>query len=208
MRHDFPRANGRAPCTAAPGLDGLVLAGGRSTRFGSDKRLALFGDEELIRRAVRRLATLATGTVFVATGPRRERLPGTAGAVVIADAPAGRGPLGGIAAGLERSSHGLLVLGCDLPLVSLATLSRVASAGRATDRPAAVRSARGWEPLVAYWPRRVYKQVRAAIDAGRLAPHALLDALAAVAVAGVRPAELSNVNTRDDLARAAAESSR
>ena len=37
---------------------------------------------------------------------------------------------------------------------------------------------------------------------------ALLDALAAVAVAGVRPAELSNVNTRDDLERAAAESSR
>ena len=68
-----------------------------------------------------------------------------------------------------------------------------------------MRSLRGWEPLVAYWPRRVYKQVRAAITAGRLAPHVLLESLGAVAVTGVDSAELINVNTRADLERAAAE---
>lgn len=31
---------------------GLVLAGGRSTRFGSDKALALLGDKTLLERAV------------------------------------------------------------------------------------------------------------------------------------------------------------
>ena len=186
-------------------IDAVVLAGGRSTRFGSDKRLALFGREELVRRAVGKVSGLVNGTVFVATGPRREHLPGTGRAVVIADSPPGRGPLGGIAAALERSANGVLVLGCDLPLVSAATLRRVVLAAAAADNAAAVRSRTGWEPLVAYWPRRVYRLVRAAIAAGRLAPHALLDSLGAVAVAGVRPLELINVNTPADFERAAAE---
>lgn len=189
-------------------VDGLVLAGGRSTRFGSDKRLAIFCREELIRRAVAKVGAVVTGTVYVATGPRRERLPGTGRAVVIRDAPPGRGPMGGIAAALERSVNGVLVLGCDLPLLSNATLVRVVRAAKAADRPAAVRSMRGWEPLVAYWPRSVYKQVRAAIAAGRLAPHALLDSLGAVAVTGLDPEELINVNTRADLERALATTRR
>ena len=187
-------------------VDAVVLAGGRSTRFGSDKRIALFCREELIRRAVKKVSGVVTGTVFVATGPRREHLPGTGRTVVITDSPPGRGPMGGIAAALERSATGVLVLGCDLPLVSPATLVRVLRAAQVTNAPVAVRSMRGWEPLVAYWPRRVYKLVRAAITAGRLAPHTLLDSLGTVPVTGLDPAELINVNTRADLERAVAES--
>jgi molybdopterin-guanine dinucleotide biosynthesis protein A len=185
-------------------LDGLVVAGGRSRRFGADKRLAVVGGEEMIRRAVRTLRAVVGGTVFVATGAKRERLPGTARAVVVVDEPSGRGPLGGIAAALRRSRIGVVVLGCDLPFVRPATLARVAAAGLAAHRPAAVRSARGWEPLVAYWPVPVYKHVRAALEQGALAPHELLDRLGAVAVTGIAAGELHNVNTREDFQRATA----
>jgi molybdopterin-guanine dinucleotide biosynthesis protein A len=185
-------------------VDGLVVAGGRSQRFGTDKRVAVLRGEELIRRAVRTLRAAVGGAVFVATGRKRERLPGTARAVVIVDEPPGRGPLGGIAAALRRAHVGVVVLGCDLPFVRPTTLERVAAAGLAAGRPAAVRSARGWEPLVAYWPAPVYKHVRAALEQGALAPHELLDRLGAVAVTGVAPGELHNVNTREDLQRAAA----
>jgi molybdopterin-guanine dinucleotide biosynthesis protein A len=163
--------------------------------------------EEMIRRAVRTVGSVASGTVFVATGARRQRLPGTARTVCIADSPPGRGPLGGIAAALGRTrADGIVVLGCDLPLVRAATLGRVARAGLAAGRPAAVRSARGWEPLVAYWPRAVYKQVRAALWARASAPHELLEQLGAIAIVGVEPEELLNVNTRADLERAAKSS--
>ena len=40
-------------------IDGLVLAGGRSRRFGSDKRIALFDGDELVRLATRKLARCA-----------------------------------------------------------------------------------------------------------------------------------------------------
>jgi molybdopterin-guanine dinucleotide biosynthesis protein A len=156
----------------------------------------------MVRRAVSTVRCAVNGTVYVATGARPQRLPGTAGAVCIADWPPGRGPLGGIAAALARThAAGVLVLGCDLPLVGRATLLRVAAAGLASGRAAAVRSARGWEPLVAYWPRAVYKQVRNALWSGAWAPYALLDRLGALSVTGVDPRELVNVNTRADLAR-------
>jgi molybdopterin-guanine dinucleotide biosynthesis protein A len=169
--------------------------------------VAKFRGEELVRRAVATLAQVADGVLFVATGPRRERLPGTAAAVCIADAPPHRGPLGGIAAALERTrGAGIVVLACDLPLVRPQTLREVVRVGRSADRPAAVRSAGGWEPLIAYWPRWVYKLVRAALWRGSLAPHQLLDRLGALGVGGVDPVELRNVNTPADLDKASSAS--
>jgi molybdopterin-guanine dinucleotide biosynthesis protein A len=96
-----------------------------------------------------------------------------------------------------------VALGCDLPLVRVSTLQRVARAGMAVDRPAAVYGPCGWEPLVAYWPRAVYNQLRAALACRQLALHELLDRLGAVAVTGVERSELCNVNTPADLEKAA-----
>jgi molybdopterin-guanine dinucleotide biosynthesis protein A len=180
-------------------IDGLVLAGGRSQRFGSDKRLARVGGQELVRRAVSKVLRAVSGTVFVATGTRAERLPGTARAIVIRDAPPNRGPLGGIAAGLERTTVGIVVLACDLPFVRPQTLHAVAASGRRAGRPAAVRRLAGWEPLVAYYPRSVLKDVRAAIHQGALAPHRLLEKLGAVPVAANDDEEFRNINTTADL---------
>ena len=185
-------------------VDALVLAGGRSRRFGSDKRLARLGRDELVRNAVRRVRQAVDGRVFVATGRRRERLPGTASTIVVADRPAGKGPLGGIAAALELAAVGVVVLACDVPRVRPATLRRLAAVGRRLDRPVAVRGGRGWEPLVAYYPAWMLNHVRAAIRAGALAPHRLLDACAAVALAA-SPQELGNVNTTADLAAMSGE---
>jgi molybdopterin-guanine dinucleotide biosynthesis protein A len=179
-------------------FDGLLLAGGRSRRFGSDKRLALVGDEPMVARAARTLRMAANGTIFVATGERRELLPGTAQGTILRDEPPGSGPLGGIAAALARTSTGVLVLACDLPFVKASLLRTVALAGLRLRRPSAARTARGWEPLVAYYPREALNDVRAAISQGRLALHELLDRLRAVPVAAGGE-QLRNVNRREDL---------
>ena len=73
---------------------GAVLAGGQSTRFGSDKALAVLGGQSLIERAVEALARWCDKVVIVGreTGPAR----------CIPDWPApGMGPLAGIAAALR-----------------------------------------------------------------------------------------------------------
>ena len=79
---------------------GIVLAGGLSRRFGSDKALALADGIALINRAI---ATLSTSCDEVLVTGRAE-----APVPVLADWPRScMGPLGGVAAGLRHGkAHG------------------------------------------------------------------------------------------------------
>ena len=183
-------------------IDGLVLAGGRSRRFGSDKRLALFDGAELVRLAIAKLTVVVDGALYLGTGSRRERLPGTGRAIAIADEPPGSGPLGGIGAALRRTQHGVIVLACDIPLVRASTLERLARIARAGGKAAALRSARGWEPLVAWYPRGALHVVESALRSGRPTPWAVLERLGALPLPVTDADEVINVNTPDDLARA------
>ncbi|MBA4356013.1 MAG: molybdenum cofactor guanylyltransferase, partial [Novosphingobium sp.] len=75
---------------------GAVLAGGQSTRFGSDKALAELGGRTLLARAVEALEGMCDAVVVIG----RETAP----APTLPDWPrAGMGPLGGIAAALHHA---------------------------------------------------------------------------------------------------------
>jgi molybdopterin-guanine dinucleotide biosynthesis protein A len=105
---------------------GAVLAGGRSTRFGSDKARALWNGRPLIDHVLDRLAMVAS-TVIVCG----RRLPG---ATSIADRPASDlGPLGGLNAALHfAAANGfecVISAPCDAPLLDDALLSLLRSAG-------------------------------------------------------------------------------
>jgi molybdopterin-guanine dinucleotide biosynthesis protein A len=180
-------------------IDGLVLAGGRSRRFGSDKRFALFDGAELVRLALTKLARVVDGTLYIGTGPRRERLPGAERAVALADEPPARGPLGGIAAALRRTRSGIVVLACDLPLVSVGTLERLARVARGGGKAAALRGKMGWEPLVAWYPRSALHVVESALRSGRPMPWMVLERLGALPLPVHNADEVINVNTPDDL---------
>jgi molybdopterin-guanine dinucleotide biosynthesis protein A len=178
-----------------------VLAGGRSRRFGSDKRLASFRDETMVASACRRVSMVVDGILIAATGHRVVALPGTSRGIIVRDDPPGRGPLGGLSAALARCAFGAVVLAVDQPLVRVATLARLVSVGRITGSPAAVRTRAGWEPLVAFYPRSALNDVRAALSQGSLALHVLLDRWPTVAVEPIDVRELCNVNTRNELTR-------
>jgi molybdenum cofactor guanylyltransferase len=76
---------------------GAVLAGGMSTRFGSDKALAELDGRSLLARAVESLKAMCDAVVIA--GRDSDLAPS------ISDWPrAGMGPLGGIAAALRHAS--------------------------------------------------------------------------------------------------------
>ncbi len=180
-------------------IDGVLLAGGRSRRFGADKRLAAYRDSVLFEHALRRLRGAVSGNVFVASGSRRERLPGAARHSIVADAIPGRGPLGGIVAGLRKARRGVLVLACDVPVVAVDTLRALVRMGDRLDRPVVPRSGAGWEPLIAYYPAWALTVLEAALREGQLAPHRVLDRLGCVAATGIGMEQLRNVNRPADL---------
>lgn len=185
----------RSPWTVAR-VDGLLVAGGRSRRFGRDKRRERVGSQTLAERALELLRGSVDGEIFLAgTGafdhPRA--------AIFVADAAPGMGPLGGLVAGLLRSRFGVLVLPCDAPLLGADTLRSVAHLGRHRARTVVVRSSRGLEPLVAFYPRSALPLLAAGLREGNRALHRLLPRLGALEIRALDGRELHNVNRPGDL---------
>ena len=169
-----------------PGVSGIVLAGGRSSRFGSDKLAAQLDGVPLLDRAVAVLADAAIGcteiVIVLAPGDDRE-LPEAAITVRRAVDPAAHGgPLVGLLAGLEAAREPIvLVVGGDMPTLSpevLAALVRALTASEGSD--AAVLLQRGVaRPLPAAFRNGAATQVaRRIIGAGERSLVALLRDLA------------------------------
>lgn len=166
---------------------GCVLAGGRSSRFGSDKALARLEGQTLLERAV---ALLSGWCEDVVVAGRTE-----APAPCVADWPrAGMGPLGGIAGALrharEAGFEAMLTLGVDC-----AGLPEDLSA-RLSPAPACVES----QPVIGLWP---VAETLAAVEAilageGKHSLRALAEAVGARRVVLENPP--ANINTPADLA--------
>lgn len=187
---------------------GLILAGGRSQRFGSDKALARLEGVTLLEQALARLTpACAEVAVSAPAGGPAEDLARRLGLACLAD-PAGspRGPLSGILAGLawaQGRDDRLLTLPCDAPLLPAELPSRLLVA--AEGAPCAVaRSPRGLQPLCAVWRAPMLRVLINALAEGLHPPvqQVLRDAGAAV-VDFPDDDDFLNVNTADDLAEAA-----
>jgi molybdopterin-guanine dinucleotide biosynthesis protein A len=149
-----------------PGLAGLILCGGRSSRMGTEKALLRFDGEALVLRVARRMGAVAS-PVLLAPG-LHGRL-GSLGYDEVDDAVEGSGPLGGLVAGLGASPHPLVaVAAADMPFVSpqlLALLARLTG-----DLDAAIPvTGQGLEPLHAVYSVRALPALREALRSGVLA---------------------------------------
>ncbi len=167
---------------------GVVLAGGKSTRFGSDKALAELGGRTLIARAVDALALWCEYVVVVG----RETAP----APTLPDWPrAGMGPLAGLAAALHlaRDDGYEAVLSCG-----------VDSTGLPDDLLALLSPAPAYladQPVIGLWPASASPELDALLESdARHSMRAFAEAIGAKPVkAAAKPA---NINTPADLSAA------
>ena len=199
-----------------PRLFGVVLAGGRSRRYGSPKARARLAGVTLLEHALAILQAAGLETGVIAN--RVDDLPAgalSAAAPVRPDLTPGAGPLGGLHAGLvwarERGDAGVFLLGCDLPLVPPALVARLATGLDAT-RPTVPASPGplGIEPLCACYPVSLGDAAEEWLSAGRFGMGEFVRAHDPVVVArdqlaSVAGAEYAflNVNTPADRDRAA-----
>ncbi len=162
---------------------GAILAGGQSTRFGSDKAVALLRGKPLLDHAREALAAQCDEVVVVG---RDTGIP---------DSPApGMGPLGGIAGALHhaRQNGHDQVLTCgvdsvDLPADLLARLSPA---------PSHLES----QPVIGLWPVTAASQLDALLASDTShSMRAFAEAIGARRI--FTPTQPANVNTPGDLER-------
>ncbi len=98
-----------------PDVTGIILAGGKSSRFGSNKALADFDGAPLIERVLAVLQALFEKTIIITNSPSEYRYLGLP---LQEDIIKGLGPLGGIYTGLSAmtTSWGF-VTACDMPFL-------------------------------------------------------------------------------------------
>jgi molybdopterin-guanine dinucleotide biosynthesis protein A len=105
----------------------LVLAGGRSSRFGRDKLREPVDGRPMLERAIDAVRAVATD-VMVVVGPDAP-VPGLPpGVGVTHDATAFQGPLAGLATGLaalDPAIEPVVVVGGDMPTLVVAVLERL-----------------------------------------------------------------------------------
>lgn len=125
-----------------PPVSGIVLAGGKSARFGRDKLAEPIGDKPLLHLAIDAVATVASEVIVVAPPgvdpsiPERVRL--------VHDAAPYEGPLAGCLTGLTAAREPLvLVAGGDMPSLDPAVLGFLVRALEASSADAALLEHRG-----------------------------------------------------------------
>jgi molybdopterin-guanine dinucleotide biosynthesis protein A len=107
-------------------IGGVVLAGGRSSRFGRDKLVEPIDGRPLLHHAIAAVQAVADKVVVVAAPGHDPVLP--EGVRLVHDATAFQGPLEGLAVGLEalgRSVRSAVVVAGDMPSLQPAVLSRL-----------------------------------------------------------------------------------
>jgi len=179
-------------------LLGAVLAGGESRRFGSPKALARFRGEPLARRAARVLGEVCSRVVVAGRVDGLEPDPQVS---MVPDRVPGVGPLGGLHAALvelrdevggatrgDDGDAGVLLLGCDMPLVGPTLVRAVAWVGATCGRAAAAPTGENvrFEPLCAWYGLACLPEVEARLRGPDRSLHGLLDAVDAYSIPWAR----------------------
>ena len=109
-----------------PSRSAVVLAGGRSSRFGRDKLAEPFDGQSLLERAIEAVRALATDVVVVAAPGAELAVP--SGVRVVHDPVGFEGPLAGLVTGLgDTMEEVVLVVGGDMPTLVTAVLESMIS---------------------------------------------------------------------------------
>lgn len=106
-------------------ITGVVLAGGKSQRFGSNKAFCSYNNSTFIELAIRLLASCTEEVLIAGYDPAYEKL----GVRALQDSYANIGPLGGMYTAMQHAQRDwILLLTCDMPLITHEILSYMMNA--------------------------------------------------------------------------------
>ena len=145
-------------------ISGVILAGGKSSRYGKNKAFAQIHGIPLIERVSGVLETLFRDLIIISNNPEDYR---HLGLPVFEDIKRGLGPLGGIMTALRTMTtpYGFVVA-CDMPFLKEKLIRHMISIMDAYD---IVAPKMGWriEALHALYSRKCLPHVESLIESGQ-----------------------------------------
>jgi molybdopterin-guanine dinucleotide biosynthesis protein A len=190
----------------ADDLTTFILAGGKSTRMGTDKAFVELEGQTLLSRMLA-LAKAVSRDVRI-VGDRQKF---STHAVVVEDIFRNCGPLAGIHAALRFSSTDRnLILAVDLPFITEEFLDFLIARSRSSSAEiTVVRTEQGWQPLCAVYHRAVAHYAEDALRRGQYKIDLLFETANTCVIseiellaAGFSPQLFRNLNTPEELAEA------
>jgi FdhD protein len=187
------------------GVSGVILAGGKSSRMGSNKALLPYKGGRFIEAIHRQLAEIFSEVLLVTNNPEQyEFLP----CRKVADLFPGAGALAGIHAGLHHSANpAIFAVACDMPYLNTDLVRHLA--GQADAGSVVIpEGPAGLEPLHAVYGKDCLAAIEEAISHGEKRILSFFDRVNAIKInteqiAGFDPsfASFSNINTPEEYFR-------
>ncbi len=180
--------------------DGYILAGGRSSRMGSEKGLIQVHGRYLIEYVIANLKN-AVGDIFICSDNTEYR---KFGCEVIGDEVKNEGPARGIAAAMKHAATGsFFVISCDTPFIHTSLIQTIISMSAGAD--ITIPRLNGWmEPLCGVYTASCYGKWNALVESGIHKMQTLIEnfnyrTLDAGTVLLADEMAFMNVNTPEDL---------
>jgi len=135
-------------------ITGIILSGGKNSRYGSNKAIAEVGGMRIIDNITGKFKGLFDEVIIVTNSPDEYRYLEVP---MVSDIYPDKGSLGGLFTGLSRSSHEkIFVTACDMPFIDPRVIELIAgeSAGYDVTVP---MIAGHYEPLFAVYGKKCLK---------------------------------------------------
>jgi len=147
-------------------IGAIILAGGKSKRMGGDKALLQVSGVRLIEKIARDIKTYFQEIIII-TSVNTEAMSSFLPFRVVTDKEKNQGPLMGILTGLYASKYPInFVMACDIPEINVFFLQKMMAFTSDYDIVVPVTGEEMFEPLFAFYHKRVIPHIESLLDKG------------------------------------------
>lgn len=181
-------------------IEAFVLAGGESRRMGADKGLIELNGIPMVKYVIDVLEEIDFHVKLISGNENYQKF----GLPVFKDSISGKGPMGGLLTSLQHAeSDYVLLIGCDMPFISINILERLFQYSKTEVITVAETKGRT-NPLLAIYPKSLIKKILENLDQERLKMQDFIlenhhHIISMDGIEGIDPISLTNINSSEEL---------
>lgn len=154
-------------------ITGIILAGGKSSRMGTDKVLLKLNEKTLLEHSIELIRSICDSILISSNNPDHEKF----GIEIIPDQIKNCGPIGGIYTGLKKSKTDWnFVISVDSVFVESSFIQYLFSEINDSDAIVPIHK-KGKEPLIALYHKNSLPEIEKMIDLGNYKMYNLVNTI-------------------------------